>query len=43
VSLKLYMDAHILKLRFGPCIDDLALFAQLCEPDEFANRVEYLP
>jgi hypothetical protein len=34
---------HQFKLRFGPCIDDLALFAQVCEPEEFANRVEYMP
>jgi hypothetical protein len=29
--------------RIGPCIDDLELIAKLEEPEDFANRVQWLP
>jgi len=35
--------AHQLKVTIGQCIADLELIAKLGEPEEFANRVEYLP
>jgi hypothetical protein len=35
--------AHQLKVTIGQCINDLELIAQVGEPEEFANRVEYLP
>lgn len=30
-------------LALGRCIRDLELLATVCEPEEFVNRVEYLP
>jgi predicted nuclease of predicted toxin-antitoxin system len=35
--------AHQLSVTIGQCVNDLELIAQAGEPDEFANRVEYLP
>ena len=35
--------AHQLKVAIGICIDDLELISKVCEPDEMANLVEYLP
>ena len=35
--------AHQLKVTIGQCINDLELIAHVGEPEEFANRVEYLP
>lgn len=35
--------AHQLKVSIGQCIEDLELFAKVSEPEDFANRVEYLP
>ena len=35
--------AHQLKVSVGQCIEDLELFAKVNEPEDFANRVEYLP
>lgn len=34
---------HQLALVIGPCVDDLELLAKVTEPEEFVNRVEYLP
>jgi rRNA-processing protein FCF1 len=35
--------AHQLRITIGRCIQDLELIAKASEPDELANRVEYLP
>ena len=35
--------AHQLKVTVGQCIRDLELLAKVNEPDDCANRVEYLP
>ena len=35
--------AHQLKITVGQCIRDLELLAKVNEPDDCANRVEYLP
>jgi len=35
--------AHQLRVAIGQCIRDLELLACVGEPEEFANRVEYLP
>ncbi len=35
--------AHQLKVSVGQCIEDLELLAKVNEPEDFANRVEYLP
>ena len=35
--------AHQLKITVGQCIRDLKLIAQVGEPEDFVNRVEYLP
>lgn len=35
--------AHQLKVSIGQCIADLELIAKVGEPEDFANRVEYLP
>lgn len=35
--------AHQLRVTIGECIRDLELIAHIGEPEEFANRVEYLP
>jgi len=34
---------HQLKVTVGQCIRDLELLAKVNEPDDCANRVEYLP
>jgi hypothetical protein len=34
---------HQLKVTIGQCISDLALIAKVNEPEDCANRVEYLP
>jgi hypothetical protein len=35
--------AHQLKVTIGQCIRDLETLALVGEPEDFANRVEYLP
>ncbi len=35
--------AHQLKVTIGQCIADLEVIAQVGEPEDFVNRVEYLP
>jgi hypothetical protein len=35
--------AHQLKVTVGQCIRDLELLAKVNEPEDCANRVEYLP
>lgn len=35
--------AHQLKVTIGQCIRDLELIAQVCESEDFASWVEYLP
>jgi hypothetical protein len=35
--------AHQLKVTVGLCIRDLEVIALAGEPEDFANRVEYLP
>ncbi len=35
--------AHQLDLTVGECIDDLELIAQASNPEEWLNRLEYLP
>jgi hypothetical protein len=35
--------AHQLKITIGRCVHDLELIAKAAEPEEMANRVEYLP
>jgi hypothetical protein len=35
--------AHQLRVTIGKCISDLELLAQVGRPEDFANRVEYLP
>ena len=35
--------AHQLKVTIGQCIRDLELIAKTSEPEDCANRVEYLP
>lgn len=35
--------AHQLRIRTGQLIGDLELLAKVGEPEDFANRVEYLP
>jgi predicted nuclease of predicted toxin-antitoxin system len=37
------VHARALRISFKRCIDDLELIAVLCEPNELANRVDYLP
>lgn len=34
---------HQDRLSIGRCIEDLALLAQVFEPEDMANRIEYLP
>ena len=34
---------HQDRLSIGRCIEDLALLAQVLEPEDMANRIEYLP
>ena len=35
--------AHQLRVSIGQCVQDLAVIALAGEPEDFANRVEYLP
>lgn len=35
--------AHQLRVSIGICIEDLELLAKVCEPEDFVNRVEFLP
>lgn len=35
--------AHQLNVTIGQCVDDLELIAKVGEPEDLANRVEYLP
>ncbi len=35
--------AHQLRVSIGRCVQDLELLAGACEPEELANRVQYLP
>lgn len=35
--------AHLLNVPIGQCIDDLGLLSLAGEPEDFANKVEYLP
>lgn len=34
---------HQLNVTIGQCIEDLELIAKVGEPEDFANRVEFLP
>ena len=35
--------AHQLNVTIGQCVDDLELIAQASKPENWTNRVEYLP
>jgi predicted nuclease of predicted toxin-antitoxin system len=35
--------AHQIRVSIGDCVRDLELFAGVLEPEEFVDRVEYLP
>lgn len=35
--------AHQLRTSVGQCIEDLELLAKVCQPEDFADRVEFLP
>lgn len=35
--------AHPLRITIGQCVRDLKLIAEAAEPEDFVNRVEYLP
>jgi predicted nuclease of predicted toxin-antitoxin system len=35
--------AHQLRVSIGQCVQDLEVIALAGEPEDFANRVEYLP
>ena len=35
--------AHQLRVSIGTCIQDLEILAKVGEPDDYINRVEYLP
>ncbi len=35
--------AHQLRISIGQCTEDLELLAKVGEPEDFVNRVEYLP
>ena len=35
--------AHQGDVTIGQCVEDLALVALACEPEEWTNRAEYLP
>lgn len=35
--------AHQLRVTIGRCVQDLALIAEVNEPEDLANRVEHLP
>jgi hypothetical protein len=34
---------HLLLVAIGDCVRDLELIAGVCEPEEMANQVQYLP
>lgn len=35
--------AHQLLIPIGDCVRDLEIIAKVCNPEDFVNRVEYLP
>ena len=35
--------AHPLRISIGQCIEDLALIAEVSQPDDLENRIEFLP
>lgn len=35
--------AHPLGVTIGQCVDDLELIAMVCDPEELANDIRYLP
>ncbi len=35
--------AHQLRVTIGRCVQDLEMMAKVCEPEDFRDRVEYLP
>ena len=35
--------AHQMRITIGRCVEDLEVIAKLAEPEELANRVEFLP
>jgi hypothetical protein len=35
--------AHPLRISIGTCVTDLGVLAKLAEPEDLANRVEFLP
>ena len=35
--------AHQMRVTIGRCIEDLEMIAKVCEPEDFRDRVEYLP
>jgi hypothetical protein len=35
--------AHQLNVTIGQCVEDLELIGRVSEPEEWINRVEYLP
>jgi predicted nuclease of predicted toxin-antitoxin system len=43
VSFTRVIYAHQLKVTIGQCVRDLELVAHAGAPEDFANRVEYLP
>lgn len=34
---------HPLRISIGQCVDDLALIAEVGEPEDLQNRIEFLP
>ena len=34
---------HLLDVTIGKCLEDLEIIGKLSEPEEYNNRVEYLP
>jgi len=43
VTVALYMDEHQLCVTIGACVRDLEVIAKAANPEDLANRVEYLP
>lgn len=37
------ISADQLRITIGQCVADLELIAQVCEPEEIRNRIEYIP
>ena len=37
------ISATPLRINIGQCINELELFAKVCDPADLANRIEYLP